>query len=93
MAASYLSTHRHIGRREVAVRLCQINPIGIYKFHGHIFQYETSDGLIDITIKTHDNIYIIELKYDGNAEDVLRLIPISVNFSSKTRCIEDWSIK
>ncbi len=69
----------------------------------------TSDGRIDITIKTADYIYIIELKYDGSAEKALRqieekryarkfqmegrrLILIGVNFSSKTRCIEDWRI-
>lgn len=69
----------------------------------------TSDGSIDITIKTDDYIYVIELKYDGGAEKALRqieekrydrkfqmdgrqIIRIGVNFSSKTRCIEDWVI-
>lgn len=69
----------------------------------------TSDGSIDITIKTDDYIYVIELKYDGTAEDALRqieekryarkyqtdsrqVVEIGVNFSSKTRCIEDWKI-
>ncbi len=69
----------------------------------------TSDGSIDITIKTEDYVYIIELKYDGSAEQALkqiedkrydrkfrmdgrRIIRIGVNFSSKTRCIEDWKI-
>ena len=69
----------------------------------------TSDGSIDITIKTDDYIYVIELKYDGSAEQALRqieekkytrkfrmdgrkIICIGVNFSSKTRCIEDWKI-
>ncbi|MDE6512198.1 MAG: PD-(D/E)XK nuclease domain-containing protein, partial [Muribaculaceae bacterium] len=70
----------------------------------------TSDGSIDITVKTDDYIYVIELKYDGSAEQALRqieekkygrkyqmdgrqIISIGVNFSSKTRCIEDWKIK
>ncbi len=70
----------------------------------------TSDGSIDITVKTDDYIYVIELKYDGSAERALRQIEekhydrkfqsdprhticIGVNFSSKTRCIEDWQIK
>ncbi len=70
----------------------------------------TSDGSIDITIKTEDYIYVIELKYDGSAEKALRqiedkkysrkfqadgreIIEIGVNFSSETRCIENWVIK
>ncbi len=70
----------------------------------------TSDGSIDIVIKTEDYIYVIELKYDGSAEEALKqiedkkysrkfqmdsrqLIEIGVNFSSETRCIEDWEIR
>ncbi len=70
----------------------------------------TSDGSIDITIKTEDFIYVIELKYDGSAEKALeqieekqyarkfqadgrQIIKIGVNFSSETRCIEDWKIE
>lgn len=70
----------------------------------------TSEGSIDITVKTDDYIYVIELKYDGSAEKALRQIEeknytrkfqsdprhticIGVNFSSKTRCIEDWKIQ
>ncbi|MDE6693662.1 MAG: PD-(D/E)XK nuclease domain-containing protein [Muribaculaceae bacterium] len=34
----------------------------------------TSDGSIDLTVKTDDYIYIIELKYDGSAEKALRQI-------------------
>lgn len=34
----------------------------------------TSDGLIDISIKTDDYIYIIELKYDGCADEALSQI-------------------
>ena len=34
----------------------------------------TSDGRTDITIKTHDFIYIIELKIDSSAEEALRQI-------------------
>ncbi|MDE6770904.1 MAG: ATP-binding protein [Muribaculaceae bacterium] len=69
----------------------------------------TSDGSIDITIKTEDYIYVIELKYDGSAEAALKqiydkkytrkfqtdgrkIISIGVNFSSKTRCIENWIV-
>ncbi len=70
----------------------------------------TSDGSIDITVKTEDYIYVIELKYDGSAENALhqikekkydrkfqmdgrQIIRIGVNFSSETRCIEDWKIE
>lgn len=70
----------------------------------------TSDGSIDITIRTDDYIYVIELKYDGSATQALRqieekkyyrkfrmdgrkIIRIGVNFSSATRCIEDWLIE
>ncbi len=70
----------------------------------------TSDGSIDIVIKTEDYIYVIELKYDRSAEEALKqieeknysrkfqmdsrqLIEIGVNFSSETRCIEDWKIR
>ncbi|MDE5790289.1 MAG: PD-(D/E)XK nuclease domain-containing protein, partial [Muribaculaceae bacterium] len=69
----------------------------------------TSDGSIDIIVKTEDYIYVIELKYDGSSEKALQQIEeksydrkfqmdprqticIGVNFSSKTRCIEDWKI-
>lgn len=34
----------------------------------------TSDGQIDITVKTDDYIYVIELTYDGSAEQALRQI-------------------
>ncbi|MDE6636835.1 MAG: ATP-binding protein [Muribaculaceae bacterium] len=70
----------------------------------------TSDGSIDIIVKTDDYIYVIELKYDGSAEQALKqiedkkydrkfqmdsrqIIRIGVNFSSETRCIEDWKIE
>lgn len=36
----------------------------------------TSDGSIDITVKTDDYIYVIELKYDGSAEEALQQIEI-----------------
>ena len=37
-------------------------------------EVHTSDGRIDIVIKTEDYIYIIELKYDHSADDALRQI-------------------
>lgn len=73
-------------------------------------EVSTSDGSIDILIKTSRYIYIIELKYDHSAgqalrqiedkqyarpyrEDGRKIFEIGVNFSSKTRCIEDWIIE
>lgn len=72
-------------------------------------EVNTSDGSIDMVIKTTEYIYIIELKYDGSAQaaieqidekqyarpyqfDTRTLFKIGVNFSSGTRCIEDWII-
>ncbi len=69
----------------------------------------TSDGSIDLLIKTERYIYIVELKYDGSAKQAMdqinekeydrpfrtdsrKIFKIGVNFSSKTRCIEDWII-
>ena len=37
-------------------------------------EYSTSEGFIDILIKTSDYIYIIELKVNGTAEDALKQI-------------------
>lgn len=70
----------------------------------------TSEGRIDMVIKTPRNIYLLELKYDDSAENALaqieekkyarpyqtddrKLFKIGVNFSSASRCIEDWIIK
>lgn len=37
-------------------------------------EYKTSRGRIDMVIKTHDYIYVIELKLNGTAEDAIRQI-------------------
>lgn len=37
-------------------------------------EVKTSDGRIDLTVRTERYIYIIELKYDGSAEEALRQI-------------------
>lgn len=72
-------------------------------------EVSTSDGRIDLLIETPKYIYILELKYDGTAQEALKqiddkkydrpyqtdhrtLFKIGVNFSSKTRCIEDFEI-
>lgn len=72
-------------------------------------EYMTSDGRIDLLIRTNDYIYIIECKLDASAKIALRQIErkdyplpwsvdkrtiflIGLNFSSKTRRLEDWEI-
>ncbi len=37
-------------------------------------EYRTSDGRIDILVRTRDYVYIIELKYNGSAEEALSQI-------------------
>ncbi len=48
----------------------------IFKMLGFYIDVEraTSNGRMDITVRTKDYIYIIELKLDGTAEDALRQI-------------------
>ena len=72
-------------------------------------EHHTSDGRIDMLVKTSDYIYIIEFKIDKSATEALQQIEdkqyanpfkndgrtifkIGINFSSKTRRIDDWRI-
>ena len=72
-------------------------------------EYMTSDGRIDLLIRTSDYIYIIECKLDASAKIALRQIKrkdyplpwsvdkrtiflIGLNFSSKTRRLEEWLV-
>jgi hypothetical protein len=83
----------------------------IFKMMGFYTEVErtTSRGRIDVTLKTKDYIYVMELKLDGSADEALqqieekgyaapftsdarKLYKIGVNFSSKTRGIEEWKI-
>lgn len=48
-------------------------------------EYHTSDGRIDILIKTEEFIYIIELKYNQSAEEALRQINMKNYGSPFTR--------
>ena len=83
----------------------------IFKMLGFYVEVEhaTSDGRIDLLVKTKDNIYIMEFKIDENAESALQQIEdkqyakpfdnvnkaiykIGINFSTKTRRIDDWKI-
>ena len=73
-------------------------------------EHHTSDGRIDMLVKTSDFIYIIEFKLDKSADEALRQIEekqyakpfkndgrtiykIGINFSSKSRRIENWIIE
>lgn len=73
-------------------------------------EYHTSNGRIDMILKTDKYIYVMEFKFDGTAEEALRqidekgyavpfnqdsrqLMKIGVNFSSKTRNIDDWRVE
>ncbi|MDE8697814.1 PD-(D/E)XK nuclease domain-containing protein, partial [Bacteroides cellulosilyticus] len=70
----------------------------------------TSEGRVDLVVKTADYIYVMEFKLEGTAEediqqieekqyalhfeaDPRKLFKIGVNFSNKTRNIENWIIE
>ena len=73
-------------------------------------EYQTSDGRIDLLMKTKDYIYILEFKINESAEAALKQIEdreyakpfetdgrtisiIGINFSTKSRRIDEWKIK
>lgn len=81
----------------------------IFKMLGFYVEVEhtTSDGRIDLLMKTKDYIYIMEFKINKSAEAALQQIEdkqyakpfeadgrtiykIGINFSTKTRRIDDW---
>ena len=83
----------------------------IFKMLGFYVEVEhaTTDGRIDLLIKTKDYIYIMEFKINESAESALQQIEdkqyakpfendgktiykIGINFSTKTRRIENWVI-
>ena len=83
----------------------------IFKLLGFYVEVEhaTTDGRIDLLLKTKDYIYILEFKINESAETALQQIEdkqyakpfendgrtifkIGVNFSTKTRRIDDWKI-
>lgn len=82
----------------------------IFKMLGFYVEVEhaTTDGRIDMLVKTKDYIYIMEFKINESAEAALRQIDekqyakpfeadgrmiytIGVNFSTKTKRIDDWN--
>ena len=73
-------------------------------------EYQTSNGRIDMVVKTDKYIYVMEFKLGGTAEEALqqindkhyaqpfvtdsrKLYKIGVNFSKKTRGIEEWIVE
>lgn len=72
-------------------------------------EYQTSDGRIDLLMRTKDYIYILEFKINESAEAALKQIEdkeyakpfetdgrtiykIGINFSTKTKKIDNWKI-
>ena len=70
-------------------------------------EHATTDGRIDLLVKTKDYIYIIEFKINESADAALQQIAekhyakpfehdgrtiykIGINFSTKTKRIDDW---
>ena len=83
----------------------------VFKMIGFYTEVErhTTDGRMDLFIKTHDFIYILEFKLDKSADEALqqiedkqyakafeydsrRIYKIGVNFSTKTKRIDEWKI-
>lgn len=83
----------------------------IFKMLGFYVEVEhaTSDGRLDLLMKTKDFIYILEFKINESADDALKQIEnkqyakpfeadgrtiykIGINFSTKTRRIDEWKI-
>lgn len=73
-------------------------------------EYQTSNGRIDLLMRTKDYIYIMECKINESAEAALQqiedrqyakpfevdnraLYKIGINFSTKTRIIDNWKIE
>jgi len=73
-------------------------------------EFRTSNGRIDLLVRTDKYIYVMEFKYDGSAQEAMdqieskeyplpfamdsrTIIKVGVNFSGKTRNIENWIIR
>ena len=76
----------------------------VFKLVGFYTQaeYHTSEGRIDLVVKTTDYIYVMEFKLEGTAEEAIahpfetdsrKLFKIGINFSNKMRNIERWIVK
>ena len=73
-------------------------------------EFRTSNGRIDLLVRTDKYIYVMEFKYDGSAQEAMdqieskeyplpfamdsrTIVKVGVNFSGKTRNIENWIIR
>ena len=73
-------------------------------------EFRTSNGRIDLLVRTDKYIYVMEFKYNGSAQEAMdqieskeyplpfamdsrTIIKVGVNFSGKTRNIENWIIR
>lgn len=73
-------------------------------------EFRTSNGRIDLLVRTDKYIYVMEFKYDGSAQEAIdqieskeyplpfamdsrTIVKVGVNFSGKTRNIENWIIR
>ena len=73
-------------------------------------EFRTSNGRIDLLVRTDKYIYVMEFKYDGSAREAMdqieskeyplpfamdsrTIVKVGVNFSGKTRNIENWIIR
>ena len=84
----------------------------IFKMMGFYTEVErhTTDGRMDMLIKTQNYIYILEFKLNKSADEALRQIEekqyakpfehdtrhickIGINFSTKTKRIDDWKVE
>lgn len=88
------SLKKHVGKYENyyhTIFYCLVKLIGL----DIDAEYNTSDGFIDILIKTTDYIYIIELKVNGTAEDAIKQIEernYAAPFASDARRIYEIGI-
>ena len=83
----------------------------IFKMMGFYTEVErhTTDGRMDMLIKTQEYIYILEFKLDKSADEALgqieekqyakpfehdsrQIYKIGVNFSTKTKRIDEWKV-
>ena len=73
-------------------------------------EFRTSNGRIDLLVRTDKYIYVMEFKYNGSAQEAIdqieskeyplpfamdsrTIVKVGVNFSGKTRNIENWIIR
>ena len=56
-------------------------------------EYHTSEGRVDLVIRTDQFIYVMEFYALPFVSDSRRLFKVGVNFSNATRNIEKWLVR